>query len=672
MTHSLAVIDIESYPDFFLAVILNEAGESKTFAASGEDATLTAEQSTTIVELLRDADRHVTFNGTRYDLPLLRMAVKGESVRGLYRESSAIINVPKGGKPRHWRDSDVEVKHIDLMDLSPRASGGLKGLGARMHVPDITELPYDPTLPLQSTEKEAKLTEYCVNDCQITLALYQHVHESVALRDYLNAQPDKPPKVNFLHLRDSQFAERLLEHRLPAARALRTQIRKRKNPPPPTRVGYRPPTWLQFETPELQRQLHRFTAAEYGIVTSGGYRAGKPELPKTLDAFRHLDVYEKRYEMGIGGLHSKFPFVYSFTAADEAQGKVCREYDVASYYPHIILQSDMEPFEGFRDEYQSMVDQRLDAKAAGETHRANALKIAINSVYGKLSQHGSSLYKPELALHTTLTGQFALLKLIEDIGDVPNVEILQANTDGIVVMGDKDVMDTTIEARVQAWSETTQLHTETTEYERFLQLNCNEYVAFMPDGTTKDKGGLLVQNGNISHQPAFDIVRTAVHNYYRDGTPLRDTVYGCEDLRPFLKQCYSVAGFEKVNTDTSVQPLGSVIRAYETDSIPDEIRKRNTNRGLLATDPLRATYRSLIHPKVAITLARDDAGKVPVPGDLDRDAYVEKACLLCTNELRDHAVEVQFPSPKHGVFALTQNVEAVDIDEDDEFIPNGV
>jgi hypothetical protein len=44
---------------------------------------------------------------------------------------------------------------------------------------------------------------------------------------------------------------------------------------------------------------------------------------------------------------------------------------------------------------------------------ADSLKITINGSFGKLGNYYSALYAPDLMVQVTVTGQLALLKLIE-------------------------------------------------------------------------------------------------------------------------------------------------------------------------------------------------------------------------------------------------------------------
>jgi len=86
----------------------------------------------------------------------------------------------------------------------------------------------------------------------------------------------------------------------------------------------------------------------------------------------------------------------------------------------------------FQTIYQKILDDRLAAKNSGDSVTSNTIKIVLNGSFGKLGSKWSILYAPRLLLQVTLTGQLALLMLIEMIEDA-GIPVVSANTDGIVI-----------------------------------------------------------------------------------------------------------------------------------------------------------------------------------------------------------------------------------------------
>ena len=80
-----------------------------------------------------------------------------------------------------------------------------------------------------------------------------------------------------------------------------------------------------------------------------------------------------------------------------------------------------------------LTQRRLAAKKAKQREIAQGLKIAINAVYGKLSDKYSAFCDPPKAATVTLNGQLILLKLIEGLLRIEGVSVLSANTDGVMI-----------------------------------------------------------------------------------------------------------------------------------------------------------------------------------------------------------------------------------------------
>jgi DNA polymerase elongation subunit (family B) len=154
---------------------------------------------------------------------------------------------------------------------------------------------------------------------------------------------------------------------------------------------------------------------------------GMPEQLKELG----IAIGDSVYRMGIGGLHSSEQKAIHYATDDT----ILVDRDVASYYPAIILNTGMYPEQmgpNFLTVYRDIVRQRLDAKKRGDKVAADSLKITINGTFGKLGSPWSTLYAPNLLIQVTVTGQLALLMLIERL-ELRGIPVVSANTDGLVI-----------------------------------------------------------------------------------------------------------------------------------------------------------------------------------------------------------------------------------------------
>src|SRR5690625_2631930 len=86
----------------------------------------------------------------------------------------------------------------------------------------------------------------------------------------------------------------------------------------------------------------------------------------------------------------------------------------------------METTEQLKERIALLKDELAYQKTQSDT-----LKISVNGSFGKLGSKYSALYAPDLLIQTTLTGQLALLMLIERM-ELAGISVRSANTDGIV------------------------------------------------------------------------------------------------------------------------------------------------------------------------------------------------------------------------------------------------
>jgi hypothetical protein len=267
-------------------------------------------------------------------------------------------------------------------------------------------------------------------------------------------------------------------------------------------------------------------------------------MPKDLEK---LDVPIGRsiYHMGIGGLHSKEKRAIH-VADDEYE---ITDNDVTSYYPSLIIQQGMYPPNigpAFLQVFKRIVDRRIAAKRAGDKATAETLKIVANGTFGKTGERGgfSVVYYPEMMIQVTLSGQLALLLLIEQL-ELAGIEVISANTDGIMVKC-KRAMIPVKEAIIKWWQETTGLELESKQYKGVYSRDINNYIALYDKPDTKEKGiwqyakavGAYRKTLDVyplKWNPTCDVCSEAVIAYLASGTPVEATIRECADVRKFLE-----------------------------------------------------------------------------------------------------------------------------------------
>lgn len=162
-------------------------------------------------------------------------------------------------------------------------------------------------------------------------------------------------------------------------------------------------------------------------------------------------------------------------------------------------------------------------------------KVNLNGTFGKLGSMWSIFYAPTEMIQVTVTGQLALLMLIEML-ELHGVQVVSANTDGIVLRTRRD-MAWLRDQCIAWWESVTQFETERTDYTMLASRDVNSFVAVKPDGgTVKLKGAYAPPEPGASGwpNPTGQVATDAVVAYLAHGTPLRDTVYACNDIRQFV------------------------------------------------------------------------------------------------------------------------------------------
>lgn len=269
--------------------------------------------------------------------------------------------------------------------------------------------------------------------------------------------------------------------------------------------------------------------------------------------------------IGYGGIHAAIPN-YFF---EEKDGRVIRNKDVASYYPHLMtIYGYTSRNIPSAETFENVLETRMKAKASGDKATANALKLVVNTTYGALLNQYNDLYDPLMGRSVCITGQLFLLELAEHLyQDIENLKIVQLNTDGIMVECDQTDMDKLNEI-CDEWQERTGFELEEDSVIKLAQKDVNNYVEVQPDGSSKVKGGYLVKG--ISTVGAFNvnnscvIVATALKEYFINGTPVEETIENCDDIFQFQIIAKAGAKYREAYhlVDDEQIPVQKVNRVY--------------------------------------------------------------------------------------------------------------
>jgi hypothetical protein len=496
----IAFYDTECFPNYWL-LKLRPQGCPTSFAWTAPLSDLAKMQ----IHTLFAAHRTISFNGIGYDVAMIGAALAGYTPEQLKEVNDMLI----GGGVKHWqlKISDWQpLDHVDLMEVAP-GTGSLKQYGGRLHTKKMQDLPYEPSRILTADEIVA-VAQYCDNDIGVLEDLYNALLPQVTLRDEMC----KRYGLDLMSKSDAQIAQAVLKHK--CEQGLGKRVYK-ADIDYGLQFKFQPASWIQFQLPQLQEV---FTTVCESIFTLDD--RGRVTMPESLEGLE-VTIGNTTYRMGIGGLHSKDKPGSHYNLVDA---------DVASYYPSLILNSGKFPAalgETFISAYSAIKTERIEAKHSGNTTVDACLKIVLNSSFGHLNNPYSILFAPEMFIQTTLSGQLALLMLIEWY-ELCGIKIVSANTDGILL---EDGIYTS-GVLIKQWEALTGLEMECNKYKAIYMRDVNNYIAIKQDGSIKTKG-IFAKTG-LMKNPNVDVCSEAVVELLTRGEPIEATIFHCTDIRKFV------------------------------------------------------------------------------------------------------------------------------------------
>tara|TARA_R110000765_G_scaffold114176_2_gene206851 strand:+ start:320 stop:2083 length:1764 start_codon:yes stop_codon:yes gene_type:complete len=578
----MLIFDIETYRNYFLASFMNTKGQVCHIEMRGDGKL----EVSKLAKMMRD-NITLGFNSNQYDLYMVAAALENRSCAELKALSNEIImsNLPA------WKAADVSIPNnwdtIDIIDVL-QGQASLKVYGARINQPKLQDLPYPHDATLTDSQMDL-VRDYCVNDLRVTKALADKLTDQLALRVSMG----KEYGLDLRSKSDAQIAEAVLKSEIEAVSG--NVLRPLKMASDAT-VKYSDPGIVEFKDPALTEIFRKICAQDFELSGNGSIK-----MPEWL-ANTKIKIGKGSYQMGIGGLHS----TEKGQGVRAGDGHFLCDFDVASYYPNIILQQRVEPLNmtgHFLPVYQSIVNRRLEAKRSGDKATADTLKIVVNGSFGKLGSKWSILYAPNLLIQTTITGQLCLLMLIEAYEAV-GATVVSANTDGVVVWGPKSLEDD-IDQVNWDWMLQTSYELERTDYKALYSRDVNNYIAIKPDGSAKGKGIFGAQG--LSKNPDFPIVSEAIAGHLSGKADFKEAIRNCTDISKFVT-VRKVAGGAKWRGEL----LGKSVRFYYSSSVDQNEAITYAKNGNKV-------------PKSDGAMPLMDMGEMP--GDVDLERYVGIAMI---------------------------------------------
>ncbi len=517
------IFDIETYPNVFLAA----------FEHADYPITLMYEVSPWrddslhllyFLNTLRASNsRLIGFNNIAFDYPVLHMIMKMGMVQPgvIWQKVQAMFDAQDQDKWAHQvYPGDRFIQQIDLFkihhfDNKARATS-LKALEFNMRSDTIADLPFKPGHILAQDEVEI-LRQYNQHDVQQTKVFYTRSLDMLKFRQELSTKYRR----DFMNHNDTKIGKDYFVMKLEEAGVAcydyspdgRTP-RQTKRPVIHLRDAILP--WIDFHQPEFKRVLNWLK--ERSITeTKGVFK----DLVATVDGFDFV--------FGTGGIHGSI----ESTIVESDNYHVIVDLDVSSYYPNLAITNEFYPEhlgKTFCSIYKSLYEQRkkYDKKSAENA----MLKLALNGVYGDSNNQFSVFYDPLFTMKITLNGQLLLCMLAESLMRIPDLELIQINTDGLTVYLPRSRVET-LQAVRRGWEENTGLTLEDVTYKAMMIRDVNNYIAVKDDGSVKRKGAY--EYVTAWHQNAGGLVIPKVaEKVLVENEPIRKTVMEWPDKMDFM------------------------------------------------------------------------------------------------------------------------------------------
>ena len=264
------------------------------------------------------------------------------------------------------------------------------------------------------------------------------------------------------------------------------------------------------------------------------------------DAFsRTVNFYGTTYTLATGGIHSVDPP----RILKSVPGKYTYiHWDYTSYYPSIMISNKICPKQLNIGAFVKMLayikDTRVKCKHGGDINviqgvpnkiAAEALKIVINSIYGKLGSDMFFLYDRLAQMKVTINGQLMTMNLIERL-ELAGIHVVSANTDGIVLKLPCDKEDV-FKRITQEWNDHFNMSADGERYDIVVSRDVNNYFDIQDDGSIEYKGALDPKQYLKELKKGYDmpVVAIAVFKYFVNNTPVMETLRNHTDILDFCK-----------------------------------------------------------------------------------------------------------------------------------------
>lgn len=319
------------------------------------------------------------------------------------------------------------------------------------------------------------------------------------------------------------------------------------------------------------------------------------------------------HTLGWGGIHAAKEKYYC-----DNKDRQIWHVDVASFYPRLMIYHKLLTRNSKNPEkFKEIFERRIQLKKEGKKKEQAPLKIVINSTYGACKDVYSAAYDPRQANLITLNGQLMLLDLIEHLEAIPGFDLIQSNTDGLIIsLPNDDESFDKMDDICYEWEQRCNMELEFDEIESIYQKDVNNYVFRFADGKLERKGAYVKELSPLDFD--LPIVNKALVDYMMNKVAVETTIGLCDDLIMFQKIAKLSGKYEYVEHNNKKYTY-KCYRVFASKDPSDgrllKVKKKETG---MVGEKFANTPESCF-------IFNDDVTDVKVPAKLDKQWYIDLA-----------------------------------------------
>lgn len=389
------------------------------------------------------------------------------------------------------------------------------------------------------------------------------------------------------------------------------------------------------DTTKEMKELYDDALAKYKSAETLKVKNKYKKLLEKYD-YNNRDTWSKYfYSRSLSVDAAGIPHTFAFGGVHGASDKpihrkgLILHVDVNSYYPSMLIAWELVTRASRNpDAYKNIYDTRITLKKAGKKKEQAPYKKLLNALSGAMKDKHNAAYDPRNNNIMCISGQLMLLDLIEHLEVVEGFELIQSNTDGLIIMiPDTDeafnqVDDICYEWESRCSTERCKIGLALDYIDEIYQKDVNNYLWIDEHGG--ERKGAYVKN--LSRIDAdLPIINEALVNYMSKKIPLEETINGCDELIKFQKLVKLSSSYKMVKWNGNTYTYKSY-RVFASTGNEGMIYKCGGSRG---SDEKFANTPSNCF------IVNEDIKGMKCPHNLDKSWYI----ALARERLRQFGVE---------------------------------